>query len=58
MKTFPEVLEDLYTSRFTGTITLHFLNGMPRKVELPAPVIDLQREPVDKSRKVPDAVQV
>lgn len=58
MKTFPEVLEDLYGSRFTGTVTLHFLNGTPRKVEMPAPVIDLVREPVDKPKKIAEAVHV
>jgi hypothetical protein len=58
VKTFPQVLEDLFRTRYTGTITLHFFNGMPRKVELPAPVIELVREPIDKRDKVAEAVSV
>lgn len=58
MKTFPDVLEELYESRFTGKLTIHVLNGVPRAIEFPGPKVDLQREPVDKGKKVVEAVHV
>ena len=62
MKTFATVLEELYHSRFTGTITIHVLNGLPRAIELPGPKVELARpvssKKVDKHREVSDAVAV
>jgi hypothetical protein len=55
---FAELLEVLYKQRFTGTITLHMLNGSPLAFEYPAPRISLRRDSVDKSEKVVDAVSV
>lgn len=58
MKTFPQLLEELYRTRFTGTITLHVFNGVPRRIELPGPTVELIHEKVDKSRKLVEAVSV
>jgi hypothetical protein len=35
---FADLTGTLYTLRFTGPITLHFLNGQPQLVELGQPV--------------------
>ena len=37
--TFAKVLEELYTQRYCGSATIHFVHGVARKVDLP-------REPV------------
>ena len=35
---FPETLAALYTQKYTGAVTLHFLQGVPTVAELPGPV--------------------
>lgn len=37
--TFADLLTQLYTQRFTGTLILHCAEGTPRKVEFPLQVI-------------------
>lgn len=37
--TFPEILLALYTQRFTGAVTLHLSDGLPRLVEVPGPTV-------------------
>lgn len=38
---FPDLIQALYDRKYTGTITLHFSNGVPKVIELPAPQIKL-----------------
>lgn len=35
---FQTLLEAIYTTRFTGPLTVDFLNGMPRQINLGPPV--------------------
>ena len=35
---FPGLMDALYASRFSGAITLHCLNGIPRQVDLGSPI--------------------
>lgn len=32
--TFPDLLDSLYSQRYTGRVLLHFHNGVPRIVEI------------------------
>ena len=41
---FSVFLAHVYSGRFTGSITFHFHNGVPKKVEFPQPII-LQLHP-------------
>jgi hypothetical protein len=47
-ETFPALLQRLYTEQFTGSLTIHFGQGVPTTVELPAPptriVLDKRRD--------------
>jgi hypothetical protein len=38
---FATVIEALYSSKFTGPITIHFKDGKPSVVDLPSPKIRL-----------------
>lgn len=33
---FPAWLQDVYEQRFTGAVQLHFFNGRPHIIEIPA----------------------
>ncbi len=61
-KSFGEFLDELYASRFTGTITLDVFNGVPRAVALPGPKVafarPVKRKEFDKRTEVADAVSV
>ena len=47
---FAEMLGTLYTLRFTGPVTLHFLNGQPQLAELGRPtVLRFPEHPANKS---------
>lgn len=35
---FPRLLEALYSVRFTGPLTVDFLNGVPRQISLGPPI--------------------
>jgi len=35
-QTFPDVLERLYCEQYTGPVILHFAQGRPNHVEIPA----------------------
>lgn len=39
--TFPRLLEQIYAQNFTGelTLTMHCLNGIPRRVDIPTKVV-------------------
>ena len=39
---FAGILDALYSQRFTGAITLHFKDGKPSVVDMPAPKIKLR----------------
>ena len=49
---FQSVVEAIYRRRHTGTVLIHFFNGIPHKVEFPGVQIDLQGEGLDKPPKV------
>lgn len=58
VKSFPELLEELYKSRYTGKVVLDVFNGTPRGFELPGPRVQFDRAPLDKSPEVPEAISV
>lgn len=62
VSTFEELLVHLYEKRFTGTLTLDFLNGRARSFSLPAQRVSfaapVSSKKVDKDAKVADAVTV
>lgn len=35
---FAEVLETVYREKYTGSVTLHFIHGVPTVIERPNPV--------------------
>jgi hypothetical protein len=37
--TFASLVERMYADRFTGTMVLHVLNGVPRRIEFPQSVL-------------------
>lgn len=45
MTTFASWISRLYTDQFTGRVTLHFVQGVPKKVEYPGEQIPLQSSP-------------
>lgn len=50
-QSFAELVGTLHALRFTGPITLHFLNGQPQTAELGRPVVVAFAEhPANKSR--------
>lgn len=46
-QTFVDVLTDLYRRRYTGSITLHCAEGLPKKVEFPGQQITLIQRKAD-----------
>jgi len=49
-KSFAEFTAELYAARYTGAITLHFLNGQPQMVELGRPIVwRFPEHPANKS---------
>ena len=48
---FPALLEALYSVRFTGPLTVDFLNGIPRQINLGQPIkLTIVQGGVDKAR--------
>lgn len=37
--TFASLVDRMYANKFTGTIVLHVLNGVPRRIEFPQSVL-------------------
>jgi hypothetical protein len=37
--TFSSIVERMYEQKFTGTMVLHVLNGVPRRIEFPQSVL-------------------
>lgn len=54
---FGELVTALYARRFTGYTGVHWLNGVPRQVDLPGTTINLTKT-VDKRTNLPEAVAV
>jgi hypothetical protein len=52
-ETFPALLQRLYREQFTGSVTMHFGQGVPTTVEIPAPptriVLDKRDVPPQRS---------
>lgn len=54
---FGELIAALYARRFTGYTGVHWLNGVPRQVDLPGTTVNLMKS-VDKRTNLPEAVAV
>lgn len=46
------ILTALHSTRYTGPITLHFHQGIPKTVQVPSPQIRLVDRPLNGSRAV------
>lgn len=40
-ETLPDLLQRLYEEQYTGSITFHWINGVPKKVEFPGDQVKL-----------------
>lgn len=50
---FADLLTELYDARYTGTVLLHTVNGIPRVVEFPSRQVRLAVSALDIPRDLP-----
>lgn len=55
---FADLMIGIYRRRWTGHVGLDFLNGIPRRAELPGVRVRLTQPSVDNGTNVADAVSV
>ena len=51
---FAALLEQLYAAHYTGTVLLHFADGLPRTAEFPARRTRLLRIRLDNAPRIAD----
>lgn len=52
---FADVLTELYTAKYTGTVTLHVADGIARVIEFPGRQVRLQATRLDFQPNIADS---